>query len=335
MSESRSEKNQPETSGAPREPVVSGTENSDSNENRDESRAAPWTSEVPQVPGPAPMIELDNPVESGSVKPLGPRRLARLQREMAAHAKEIQEAEQANAGEVDQDLLLKQQRFAELALRAAAANEQDRKDAEAALRAADTEAGADAEPQTSQAAEQDTITVSFPQSSPMSSSLAADPLTVDPGQFPSSPIVPASGPNTVSINLVPAATRQTRAATEAAPEEPTSEATEEQSADRQESGVAAPSTQESPAARTTAPEPESPRDAEVEAPPQSTPGAPEPMPSEQVSPPGTPVRAVDAQGLELLEPNDYKQKSGAMVPLLVLLFLVIAALIAVLIIFVL
>ena len=40
-------------------------------------------------------------------------------------------------------------------------------------------------------------------------------------------------------------------------------------------------------------------------------------------------------GLDLLEAKDYKQRSWALVPLLVLLFLVIAALIAVLIIFVL
>lgn len=333
MSEPRSEKNKPETPGDPQEPVSSGSANSESTQDEGGNKVAPWTSDIPQVPGPAPMIELDSPVDSGPVKPLGPRRLARLQREMAAHAKEIQEAEQANSGEVDQDLLMKQQRFAELAMRAAAANEQDRKDAEAALRAAEAETSGGAETGSVEAAEQDTITVSFPQSTPMGSSLAADPLTVDPGQFPSSPIVPTSGPHTVSINLVPASPARAQTTTATASEKSTATATEAQPAGRDEPARTASSSQDRApeAGQSTA----TPREADVEAPPVATPGAPEPMPSEQVSPPGTPVRAVDAQGLELLDPNDYKQKSGALVPLLVLLFLVIDALIAVLIIFVL
>lgn len=337
MSEPRSEKNNPETSGDPQEPVSSGAEHSESNNNQEDSTVAPWTSEVPQVPGPAPMIELDGPVDSGPVKPLGPRRLARLQREMAAHAREIQEAEQANAGEVDQDLLMKQQRFAELALRAAAANEQDRKDAEAALRAAESESAVGSDGETSQSAEQDTITVSFPQSSPMGSSLAANPLTVDPGQFPSSPLAATSGPHTVSINLVPAAPARTHDKTAAVTDEPSEERTANRPEERHEPARATSSSQNRATVRTTAAEPktEAQRESDVEAPSTATPGAPEPVPAETVSPPGTPVRAVDSEGLNLLDPKDYKQRSGALVPLLVLLFLVIAALIAVLIIFVL
>lgn len=335
MSEPRSEKNTPDTSGDSQEPVSTGSANSESTQNEGADKVAPWTSDIPQVPGPAPIIELDGPVDSAPVKPLGPRRLARLQREMAEHAKEIQEAEQANGGEVDQDLLLKQQRFAELAMRAAAANEQDRNAAEAALRANESESTGGTATESDEATGPDTITVSFPQSTPMGSSLAADPLVVDPGHFPSSPIVPASGPHTVSINVVPTASAPSDSET-VVPADQTSGEQTEASADsaatqRDEPAQAASSSEEN----APEPTPESRRDADVEAPPVATPGAPEPMPSEQVSAPGTPVRAVDAQGLELLEPNDYKQKSGALVPLLVLLFLVIAALIAVLIIFVL
>lgn len=345
MSEPRSEKNNPENSGDQQEPVTTGSASSDPNEERADSKVAPWTSEVPQVAGPAPMIELDAPVNSGPVKPLGPRRLARLQREMAAHAQEIQKAETANSGEVDQDLLLKQQRFAELALRAAAANEQDRQDAQAALRAADarqggsTQSGVSAADSTTTGGEE-TITVSFPQSATIGSSLAADPLTVDPGQFPSSPLAQTSGPNTVSISLVPKAPARPGTKAAAAPAA-AAESSEDRAAPRDEPVRAASSPQDravdTAAVGDTkpAPQPEREHSSEVKALPVATPSAPEPTPSEQVSAPGTPVRAVDAQGLELLEPNDYKQKSGPLVPLLVLLFLVIAALIAVLIIFVL
>ena len=258
------------------------------------STVAPWTSEVARVSGPAPVIDLDGPTETGPLRPLGPRRLARLQREMAEHAQEIHEAEQSNAGAVDHDLLLKQQRFAELALRAAAANEQDRKDAQFALRARDAGQGAGAGVGPNPTAGEETVTVTFPQSASDGSALAADPLRVDPGHFPSSPLAAVLNPHTVTISVVPAATSD---------------------AEPEQSGEAAES------------EPETlPSEDSTDA---------DPRPSEQASAPGSPIRAVDAQGLDLLEPGDYKQRSGALVPLLVLLVLVIAALIAVLIIFVL
>ncbi|MBD2761263.1 hypothetical protein IEE92_01605 [Kocuria sp. cx-116] len=251
-------------------------------------KVAPWTSEVPRVAGPAPVIELDGAIETAPVKPLGPRRLARLQREMAEHAQEIHQAEQSNAGQVDEDLLLKQQRFAELALRAAAANEQDRQDAQAALKARDAEQGHGAGAGPHATPGEETITVTFPQSAAAGSSLAEDPLRVDPGHFPSSPLATASNPHTVTINVVPAA-------------------------------------------------PSSGERIEVEphVPPLDDPIDSDAGRSDQDGAPGTPVRAVDAQGLDLLEPKDYKQRSGAVVALLVVLVLVIAALIALLIIFVL
>ncbi|WP_223285913.1 hypothetical protein [Kocuria atrinae] len=60
MSEPRSEKNKPETPGDPQEPVSSGSANSESTQDEGGNKVAPWTSDIPQVPGPAPMIELDS-----------------------------------------------------------------------------------------------------------------------------------------------------------------------------------------------------------------------------------------------------------------------------------
>ncbi|WP_290657457.1 hypothetical protein, partial [Kocuria sp.] len=49
----------------------------------------PATGQQERIAPPAPVIELDTPQHTGAVKPLGPRRLARLQREMAEHARQI------------------------------------------------------------------------------------------------------------------------------------------------------------------------------------------------------------------------------------------------------
>ena len=287
MSEPRSANDSSPNPGRAREADATEETSPETSHGESGSTVAPWTSEVPRVSGPAPVIDLDGPTETGPLRPLGPRRLARLQREMAEHAQEIHEAEQSNAGAVDHDLLLKQQRFAELALRAAAANEQDRQDAQSALRARDAGQGVGAGADLNPTAGEETITVFFPDSATVGSSLAADPLRVDPGHFPSSPLAAASNPHTVTISVVPAASSGDKAVSEpdALPSEDSTDA--------------------------------------------------DPRPSEQASAPGSPIRAVDAQGLDLLEPGDYKQRSGALVPLLVLLVLVIAALIAVLIIFVL
>ncbi|WP_286738361.1 hypothetical protein, partial [Kocuria sp. UBA1838] len=94
--------------------------------------AHPATGQQEWVAPPAPVIELDTPQHTGTVKPLGPRRLARLQREMVEHARQIQESERTGGGEVDDALLATQRRLADLAMRAAAANEQDRQAAERA-----------------------------------------------------------------------------------------------------------------------------------------------------------------------------------------------------------
>ena len=308
MREPRSEKDSSRNPGDAPGPDSTGEPSLETSRGESGSADAPCAPQVPQVPGPAPVIELDGPTDTGPVKPLGPRRLARLQREMAEHAQEIHQAEQSDAGEVDQDLLLKQQRFAQLALRAAAANEQDHSDAQAALQARDTEQGNGAGADPNPPAGEETVTVSFPQSAAVGSSLAADPLQVDPGHFPSSPLAAASNPHTVTISVVPAVSAPDTAL----------DGVEER---RQEHVPAASSGEKA--------------GSEPEVPPSEDCLDPGPGPSEPVSAPGTPIRAVDAQGLDLLEVKDYKQRSGAVVPLLVLLVLVIAALIAVLIIFVL
>lgn len=401
------------------------------------AKAAPWTSETPRVPGPAPMIELDTPVDAEPVKPLGPRRLARLQRQMAEHVREIQEAEQHGTGEVDPDLLIKQQRLAELALRAAAANQEDRQAAANAIQAADASEGhgpADGAPNGD---EGEQITVVFPQTSAAGSPLAADPVASDPAQFPSSPVDFTSAPGTTSIQvltgMMPEAAQgsglqdtaestgstayvaenttavgETDAETVAediesaegvesdteamedhdvvageewtpedeVAEEPTAEPdpgevadpaqeresteTAETGHDEDEHGMAAwqvdltehSSPQDSEPQHTAA---TSSRDARAEpvadpdhtafeTPETSETGglASQPadreapsVPADQINPPATPVRALDAEGLELLEPHDYRQSSGAVVPLLVGLFLLLAVIVILLIMFVL
>ncbi|MFW6187466.1 MAG: hypothetical protein ACOC84_05675, partial [Actinomycetota bacterium] len=68
----------------------------------------------PAPSGPAPIIDLgEDAVPVRPARPLGPRRLARLQRELAERARELEEA----GGSPDPDLSEGQRRFAELAAR--------------------------------------------------------------------------------------------------------------------------------------------------------------------------------------------------------------------------
>lgn len=327
----------------------------------------PWDSGDRPPAGPAPIIETDSPLPPGPVKPLGPRRLARLQREMAEHQRQVEEAERRNAGRVDEDLLLKQQRFAELAVRAAAANEQDRSDAEAAVRAAQSSqsspgtepsgTGQRHDPQSDPAGER--IEVVFPRTPAGGSALSLDPVQADPGRLASSSLAPHMGPETTQLHLftgvvpVSAETQVPPAAGPGVAEdtvEPEVEPEVEAPDDRQP--VASPALAEpaaAPAEAQPAPaEPElaassagpveseaTPADPQPGAPSSTEPNEPEATPAGPVAAPAAPVRALDAEGLELLEPRDYKQRPGALVPLLLLLAVVLAALLVVLIVFVL
>lgn len=292
---------------------------------------APWAPGEQQPPGPAPIIEVDSPVDPGPVKPLGPRRLARLQREMAEHQRQVRESERQHDGGVDEDLLLKQRRFAELAVRAAAANERDRSDAQAAAGAAEPP-GSEAphEPQAGTGGER--IEVVFPRFSALNPGLSLDPGPADPAQLASSPLAPGPGPETTRLHLFTGVAPEVPAAPVTAPQGP---------ADAVAPGTASgPTTAGERDHGTGAPEAPAPGTGAGQEPrPAASPGPgnadAEPDPDGPAAAPASPVRAVDAEGLELLAPRDYKRTPGALVPLLIVLGVVLAALIVVLIVFVL
>ncbi|RKQ36519.1 hypothetical protein [Kocuria tytonis] len=280
----------------------------------------PATGEHERISPPAPMIELDTPQQSQPVKPLGPRRLARLQREMAEHAREIQESQQgARPEDVDEALLAKQHRLADLAVRAAAANERDRRDAARALAAQP----AASEP-SGTAVEQDgapdgsapgpgsgRLDVAFPAAvRAHAGGVHLTPSHADPASLPASPV--HYGP----------VTETTRIPVQVLPE-------------RSPAGDPATGHRDTAAAVPVTPSPASGQDTAVGTDGGTTPSAADRSADAPAAAPAEPVRAVDAEGLELLEPAAYTRGSATTRVLLALLLVVVAALAAVLIIFIL
>lgn len=336
-----------------RGPEAAGRENSGSGATAlgpasDPSQGGPWathpaTGQHERLSPPAPMIELDTPVQTEPVKPLGPRRLARLQREMAEHTREVQEAERNNGGAVDDALLAKQQRLADLAVRAAATNDRDRRDAQRAL-AADEESPGSQEAAaagsrneaatdsvdgtgaprtntaTSDAAEPDTrdapaapggISVTFPGApARKAEGVVLGSGGVNPAAWPSAPVDGGPGPATTQIPIY------------TAPET---------------SVPVAPGTNQAPAPTNLAAEAADTESAPAEA-GERAPGAAassSPEDGAHQAPPGTPVRAVDAQGLHLLDAGAYKRRGTGLRWLIGLLLVVLAALAVVLVMFIL
>lgn len=82
---------------------------------------------------PAPIIDLGGEAMGRPDRPLGPRRLALLQEQMARHQREIAEAQPGDPTRVDPELAQKQRRMAELASRAAVSSPEDRQLAEDAI----------------------------------------------------------------------------------------------------------------------------------------------------------------------------------------------------------
>lgn len=273
----------------------------------------PATGEHERISPPAPMIELDTPHQEQPVKPLGPRRLARLQREMAEHAQQVQEAERRTGGaEVDDALLATQRRLAELAVRAAAANEQDRRDADRAVAAQSEGPGApgdgaagDARP-TPPPAQNEYVTITFPGAAAgAGGGVELGARLADPASLPSSAV--HYGPVTETTSIPVVAPHPARAASS--------------------TGTSAPA--EDAPAHGTGGEPRSAAAPETSHPVAESRGTtwdPAPAP---------PVRAVDAEGLELLEPRAYTRVASGTRVLLALLLVVIAALAVVLIMFIL
>ncbi|MFW3385265.1 UNVERIFIED_CONTAM: hypothetical protein RF648_04630 [Kocuria sp. CPCC 205274] len=280
---------------------------------RDGAAPDPDRAPAPPPSGPAPIIDLGGDgVPVRPVKPLGPRRLARLQRELAERARELEET---GAGPADPELLEKQRRFAELAAQAGAAQADPGTPVREPVVApeapapgsaplvpgqfdpAPRPAGAPEDPQ--KPLEQ--ITVVFPGGGPdgPDGHVSHDPVHVDPALF-SNRLAPEDLAALTHIEIV-------------APRDPEHHgSTPVAAGDHEEHGHA-----EDPPA-----------------PPGAVPSGPAASwPAAEDDPPAAPVPASTAEGLELLEPREYRRRtSGAW---WFLLLAVLAALAVVLVLFVL
>ncbi|MBO4145606.1 hypothetical protein QWJ06_02980 [Kocuria rhizophila] len=307
----------------------------------DESPQCPWashpaTGEHERLSPPAPMIELDTPPQENAVKPLGPRRLARLQREMAEHARQLQETPAQDGGEqVDDALLAKQRRLAELALRAAAANEQDRRDADRAAAAQATTPGETtpgggtpgrgAAPAASEATGSEYFTITFPGAAQATAGgMDLGSRVADPASLPASAV--HYGPVTTQIPAIPSPPPAGEPAADA---------------QRASDGAAQSDHDHGTPAGRSGPEDELPggdRGHGTEASgDEHAPAASSETTERAVDTPAPagPVRAVDAEGLELLEPRAYTRGTAAPKVLITLLLVVLAALAVVLVMFIL
>ncbi|MGX5359748.1 hypothetical protein [Kocuria sp. KH4] len=275
----------------------------------------------PAPSGPAPIIDLGgDAVPVRPVKPLGPRRLARLQRELAERAREL---EQTGEGPADPQLLERQRRFAELAAQAEQANADSAgvpaPEAAPPPAAPPAPVGATpAEPAPGEPAtpgESEQITVVFPGADGPAGAdghVGHDPVHVDPALF-GNRLAPEELAALTHIEiLAPAEHHGSHAA---APEEP--------------GATAAPQPAPHPA-----PPPAPPGTALPAAVPPEQAVPPEPAwAEEEPEPPAAPVPATEAGGLDLLEPREYRRGAGGR--WLVLLLVLLAALAVVLVLFVL
>lgn len=291
--------------------------------------AHPATGQQEWVSPPAPVIELDTPQHTGTVKPLGPRRLARLQREMVEHARQIQESERTGGGEVDDALLATQRRLADLAMRAAAANEQDRQAAERATAEEPTALGngpaasgpageALARPASEGSVPGDTVSSGHASAAP---GIGQAPVT------PPQPVHDEPEPEYFTITFPPALmTQATGVSLGKSLADPAS--------------LPASPVRYGPVTETSripviqAPHRDRTPEGTHEAAAEAASSTPETR-SETVAPPAEPVRAVDAEGLTLLEPGAYSRGTSTTRVVLALLVAVIVALVVALVIFVL
>lgn len=289
----------------------------------------PATGQQEWVAPPAPVIELDTPQHTGTVKPLGPRRLARLQREMVEHARQIQESERTGGGEVDDALLATQRRLADLAMRAAAANEQDRQAAERAT------------------AEEPTALGNGPAASGPAGEALARPASE--GSVPGDTVSSGHAPAAPGIGQAPVTPPQL---VHDEPEPEYFTITFPPALMTQATGVSLGKSLADPASLPASPVRYGPvtetsripviqaphRDRTHEGTHEAAAGAASSTPetrSETVAPPAEPVRAVDAEGLTLLEPGAYSRGTSTTRVVLALLVAVIVALVVALVIFVL
>ncbi|MDO5619395.1 hypothetical protein [Kocuria sp.] len=257
---------------------------------------------------PAPVIDLGGTTASPDAdKPLGPRRLALLREQMEQHVRELAENQSEDPEYVDEDLAQKQRRIAELSSRAALSSQEDRQAAERAMAAGLVDPD-DAQPHTA----------SIPADQVRRRDLREPDEAPEQPQVTEDAEVPASDvaedqPEAISEDRPEAtpedqpeviAEDQPEAITES-PDEPAHPAPE-----TAEDDVASPAGEE-------APDSESVADGSAEAEPASA--------TETVEEPAQPVSALDAQGLELLDPAEYRQSSHVKTFLLVLAAVVLLA----------
>ncbi|MEX5247530.1 UNVERIFIED_CONTAM: hypothetical protein RF649_03540 [Kocuria sp. CPCC 205295] len=269
---------------------------------------------------PAPIIDLDGDIAVGPSRPLGPRRLALLREQMAEHQQEIERSGTEDPAHVDPVLAKKQRRMAELASRAAISSEEDRRLADEAiaqtqsiqpitdeyLASLDEQEAHETQPGTSSLEEApEEVSEQVDQSDRASDETPSDPaIQATPWSEPV-PVVPASEPA----------------------EEPARDDVEESSETAQPSDSAeehASSLESSESAEANASEQSSPQDAA---------GAAGAAASDDEQAPSEPVRAVNAQGLQLMDPKDYRTPSDWRTPVLTIAAILVLALLAVLIIF--
>lgn len=242
---------------------------------------------------PAPEIDLGGGAPGADAdKPLGPRRLALLREQMEQHVKEVAENQSDDPEYVDQELAQQQVRMATLASRAALSSDEDRMAAERAMAEA-SEASDDAQPMTS----------SIPSDQVRRRDLRGDPpADVDEAEREPEPV-----PD-VEPEPVPDVEPESVADVEPEPvtdPEPLKHAEPESVADA---------------------ESEPPTDAEPDFTGESESAVPSgAAASSTESEPAQPVSALDAQGLELMEPGDYRQSSHLKTIMLVLAAVVLLA----------
>lgn len=272
---------------------------------------------------PAPIIDLGGDIAVGPSRPLGPRRLALLREQMAEHQQEIERSGTEDPAHVDPVLAQKQRRMAELASRAAISSEEDRRLADEAiaqtqsiqpitdeyLASLDEQEAHETQPGTSSLEEApEEVSEQVEQPDRASDEASSDPVIEATPWSEPVPVVPASEPA----------------------EEPARDDLEESSETAQRSDSAeaveehASSLESSEGAEANASEQSSPQDAA---------GAAGAAASDDQQAPSEPVRAVNAQGLQLMDPKDYRTPSDWRTPVLTIAAILVLALLAVLIIF--
>ena len=254
---------------------------------------------------PAPIIDLGGDIAVGPSRPLGPRRLALLREQMAEHQQEIERSGTEDPAHVDPVLAQKQRRMAELASRAAISSEEDRQLADEAiaqtqsiqpitdehLASLDEQEAHETQPGTSSLEEApEEVSEQVEQPDRASDETPSDPaIQATPWSEPV-PVVPASEPA----------------------EEPARDDLEESSETAQPSDSAeehVSSLESSEGAEANASEQSSPLEAA---------GAAGAAASDDEQAPSEPVHAVNAQGLQLMDPKDYRTPSDWRTPALTL-----------------